>query len=87
MDILHALPLEKNRQGTVSNNDDTLLALPASCHALLVQALECLSSERYMDGIALLRRSREYLPSERKDVAPLIDAIVEGHAEYVQAQE
>src|SRR5579872_4190333 len=84
MDILHALPLEKNRQGIVSNNDDTL---PASCHALLVQALECLRSERYMDGIALLRRGREYLQSERKEVAPLIDAIVEGYAEYVQAQE
>ncbi|HVB21503.1 MAG TPA: BTAD domain-containing putative transcriptional regulator [Ktedonobacteraceae bacterium] len=83
MDILRAFPHPKGNQEV---SEVVGVSTPA-CHTLLIQALECLRSERYMDGIALLRRTREQLLPAHTAIVPIIDAIVQGYSEYVQAQE
>ena len=84
MDMLHAFPLVNHSQ-KASNSD--LDALATSCHALLVQALELLRSGHYADSIALLLSVDAQLPPELPHITAIIHALVQGHTDYIQAQE
>ena len=84
MDVLHAFPLATQRQRASSHDHD---APATSCHALLVQALECLYAGCHADSVALFLKAQAQLPPELNHMAPIITAIVQGHTEYIQTQE
>lgn len=84
MDRLHVFPLANHGQKT-SNSDLDALATP--CHAQLVQALELFHTGRSADAVALLLSIDAQLPPELSHVTSIIHAIVQGHTNYIQAQE
>lgn len=84
MDVLRTFPGAPYGKDTANNDSG---ASASSYHALLAQALTSLRAGQYAEGMTLLVNIRDWLPPELLSLTPVLNTIIQGYSEYIQAQE